>query len=301
MTSIHVFGRQIYDSDNQFFFQGKYTLPLDGALRDSELWQESGDIASLEDLAALPNLTVLSLYRQNIEDLAPLKGRKLKQLGIGLNPVKDLSPLKNCKTLETLNLCGLTFENPEVLATLTRLKALDVSSTNFDTLALLVDLPLENLNLMDAPFVDEITFERMPHLKRLTLGQLRPEVAGHLGALPLETLTVTHAQGVSPRDLEGLTGLKQLSFRTEERLTLTGAPLHFQALESLELKGVRLESLACLSGLGGLQSLGIYESECLDYSGLEGLTALELIRANGGQIAALEAHYPAHPWALEET
>ena len=299
VTALHIFGSQIYDDDGQFWFLGENVFPYDAAMNARGLWRENGGIACLDDLKALPNLRALSLYRQDISDISALRGAKLQALGIGYNPVTDLSPLQGNPSLTSLNVCGLDLSDTGVLATLPHLRALSIAGTGVQTLAGLSGLPLEELNLVDVPFTDEASLEALKGLKALTLSKLWPSLVFHLAALDLETLAVTHAQGVSPRDLEALTGLKRLSYRTEQPVFLSAEPLRFPRLEVLELKGVTMNNLACLRGLSNLRTLGIYEVDCQDYSGLDALEHLETVWATPAQAAILDAQYPGHGWKVE--
>lgn len=299
VTALHIFGRQIYDDDGQFWFLGNHVFPYDAAVKARGLWQENGGIACLDDLKALPNLQTLSLYRQSISDISALRGTKLQALGIGYNPVTDLSPLAGNPNLTSLNVSGLALSDTDVIATLPHLRALFIGGTDIKTLAGLSGLPLEALNLADVPLTDEQSLEALKGLKSLTLSKLWPSLVPHLAALELETLEVTHAQGVSPRDLEALKGLKRLSYRTEQPVFLSARPLRFPHMEILELKGVSMNSLACLCALSSLRTLGIYEVDCQDYSGLDALTHLETVWATPAQAAILDAQYPGHGWKIE--
>ncbi|MBQ9039816.1 MAG: protein kinase [Clostridia bacterium] len=299
VTALHIFGSQIYDDDGQFWFLGENVFPYDAAMNARGLWRENGGIACLDDLKALPNLRALSLYRQDISDISALQDTKLQALGIGYNPVTDLSPLQGNPNLTSLNVCGLDLSDTGVLATLPHLRALSIAGTGVQTLAGLSGLPLEELNLVDVPFADEASLETLKGLKALTVSKLWPSLVPHLAALELETLAVTHAQGVSPRDLEALTGLKRLSYRTEQPVFLSAEPLRFPRLEVLELKGVTMNNLACLRGLSNLRTLGIYEVDCPDYSGLDALEHLETVWATPAQAAILDAQYPGHGWKIE--
>ncbi|MBQ6348239.1 MAG: protein kinase [Clostridia bacterium] len=299
VTALHIFGRQVYDDDGQFWFLGENVFPYDAAMNARGLWRENGGIACLDDLKALPNLRTLSLYRQRISDISALRGTKLQALGIGYNPVTDLSPLQGNPNLTSLNVSGLDLSDTGVLATLPHLRALSIAGTGVQTLAGLSGLPLEELNLVDVPFRDDASLEALKGLKALTVSKLWPSLVPHLAALELETLEVTHAQGVSPRDLEALTGLKRLSYRTEQPVYLSTEPLRFPRLEVLELKGVSMNSLSCLCALSSLRTLGIYEVDCQDYSGLEALEHLETVWATPAQAAILDAQYPGHGWKIE--
>ena len=299
VTALHIFGRQVYDDDGQFWFLGENVFPYDAAMNARGLWRENGGIACLDDLKALPNLRALSLYRQDISDISALRGAKLQALGIGYNPVTDLSPLAGNPNLTSLNVSGLDLSDTGVIATLPHLRALSIAGTGVQTLAGLSGLPLEELNLVDVPFRDDASLEALKGLKALTVSKLWPSLVPHLAALELETLAVTHAQGVSPRDLEALKGLKRLSYRTEQPVFLSARPLRFPHMEILELKGVSMNSLACLCALSSLRTLGIYEVDCQDYSGLDALEHLETVWATPAQAAILDAQYPGHGWKVE--
>lgn len=298
VTSIHIFGRQIYDDDSRFSFLGEFVFPLGDAIKGKGLWQQNGEIVCLNDLKALPNLREVCLYRQNISDLSPLRGMKLRGLGIGYNPVTDLSPLKGSETLEYLNVSCLDLADTDVIATLPRLRSLCLSATSIESLAGLERLPLEELNIADMPLADDVSLERLSSLKKLTVSQLRPAPLAHLSQLPLEELHVSNARGVSPRDLEILPDLIRLEYRTEESARIGGTPFSFPKLETLILKGVEADSLFCLSSLAALRTLGIYEVACADYRGLEALDRLETVFATADQAAALEKLYPGHEWAI---
>jgi len=299
VTALHIFGSQIYDDDGQFWFLGDNVFPYDASMKARGLWRENGGIACLDDLKALPNLQALSLYRQRIADISALRDTKLQALGIGYNPVTDLSPLAGNSHLTCLNVTGLALSDTDVIATLPRLRALFIGGTDIEILAGLSDLPLETLNLVDVPFTDDQSLAALEELKTLTLSKIWPSVVPHLAALELETLEITYAWGASPRDLEPLTRLKRLSYRTEQPVTLSAEPLRFPRLEVLELKGVSMESLGCLSALSNLRTLGIYEANCRDYSGLDALERLETVWATPEQAAILDAQYPGHRWKIE--
>ena len=92
VTSLHIFGKQIYTAENQIDFLGQFVWMKDPAMNSSGLFKENGGIVSLDDLALLPNLQELYLYGQSIEDISALKDTKIARIGIGHNPLTDLSP-----------------------------------------------------------------------------------------------------------------------------------------------------------------------------------------------------------------
>ena len=82
------------------------------------------DITDCEWAAFMPNLKYLILADGNISDLTPLKDlKKLEFLEIFLTPVKDLTPLLGCTALKDLNLC-YTYADPAPVAQMTGLERL---------------------------------------------------------------------------------------------------------------------------------------------------------------------------------
>ena len=293
MTALHIFGRQIYADDRQFFFIGQFTLPYDDSIRAAGLWEQNGGIRSLEDIAAMPNLRELSLYRQEITDISPLKNSRITRLGIGLNPVRDLTALMGQKTLTALNLTCLPIDDAAPIASVPNLTALCIGGTDITALRPLSHLPLRELNLVDLDIRDGACLDRFTGLGTLTVSKLYPGLLSQLSSLPLTSLTVTHAQdGISLQDLEVFPLLEQLSFSPDETGDVPGTPLRFPKMRALEIKNVRLESLRCLSAMPGLQTLSIREADCAGFDGLEALDALETIYCTEEQAGVLSAMYP---------
>ena len=79
---IDIYGKQVYQYEEQFWLRGEYDYAYIYDFQQSGLFEQNGEIASLEDVKALPNLTELSLYNQNISDIEALRGTKIAQLGL---------------------------------------------------------------------------------------------------------------------------------------------------------------------------------------------------------------------------
>ena len=154
MTSIYIFGRQIYADDAQFCFLGDFVLPYDPAVRASGLWTQNGGIRTLEDVRAMPNLRQLCLYRQEISDLSPLSGSGVERLGIGMNPVGDLSALEGNLRLTYLNLNSLPVSDAGQIASMKRLTSLVLAGTRITEISALSGLNLKELNLVDVDLRD---------------------------------------------------------------------------------------------------------------------------------------------------
>ncbi|MBR2571349.1 MAG: protein kinase [Clostridia bacterium] len=296
ISALHVFGKQIYRDDSEFWFLGEHAFPLDDSIGQAGLWRENGGIESLEDIRALPNLEELCLYRQNIRDLSPLKGRKLSRVGIGFNPLADLSPLSGSDSITSLNLCCLSPASLAPVRTLANLRELCVAGVPVGDLSLLSSLPITRLNLADASYSETGALAGFTSLQSLTLSKIYPGIPQQLADLPLRELEITHTWNVSLSDLKDLNGLERLSYATQEGETIGPEPLPFPNMREIDLKGVRLESLECLGQMTKLETLGIYESQTDDFRGLEKLPALRTVYANEAQKAVLEKTYPDRRW-----
>ena len=300
VTSLHIFGKQVYTDEAQFLFQGNYVFSKDAGFRESGLWEENGQIESLADLNAMPNLTEACIYRQNITDIEELKGTQIPYLGLGYNPLTDLSPLKDNANIQGINLSCLPELDYDTLATLSGLSELIISGMGEEDLSPLSHLPLRTLNISDTWFTEDATVLSFTGLEKIVLSNLYPDLLSYLKELPIRDLETTRVQGLTLRDLQALPLLQRLCYRTgQETLEeLTGEPLSFPELIELDMKGLAIESLTCLSELHALERVGIYESQIQSYEGLESLPSLTDIWALPEQKEQLNTLYPENTWQI---
>ena len=143
-----------------------------------------GPLASLEDLAAMPNLEQVCLAAEEIrdieilseldelnkveikhnyvEDITPLAGKeKLTSVGINDNPVEDISPLASCSNLAFLDLCDVQSYDPKYLSELGDFNYLDLSNPTESYRYLgsknIVNLRLAWTDLTSLDVLDEVT------------------------------------------------------------------------------------------------------------------------------------------------
>lgn len=301
VESLHIFGRQLYDDESQIWFLGGDVYVRDDAMRDAGLWAENGGIRSLEDLKRLPNLREACLYRQQISDLSPLADTGVTRLGVGYNPLTDLSPLAGNGDIIYLNVSGLDLRSAEPLLALPNVGILIVSGVPLQSLEGLEALPLSELNLYGVPAEDLEVLARMDGLDTLTLGELDADTVDILAGTGLEWLTVTHATGTPLRALEAIPALKGLYYYTDEPMELDAAPLRFPNLLWTDLKNLRMASLECLGELQKLEILCVYASEFDSCEGLDALPALQTIYCTAAQAAAIRERYPDNGWDLRIT
>lgn len=300
VRSIRVYGKQIYDEEGQIDFLGPFVRMVDPELNAFGLWTENGQIASLEDLEAMPNLETLYLYNQQLSEIEALRGRNLSMIGIGNNPLTDLSPLSGMTSVQSLNLCNLLVGNLESLRELTGLKSLNISGTQVNDLGPVENLPIEQMNLFYIPLENYSRLTRMPALKEVTINKLTPELLLTFSDVShLNTLTVTHANGVPLEDVQILQKLEHLYYYADSSYSVDAdVRLNFPEMKWLDVKNIRLPSLQILSGLSNLETLLIYSSEIEDYSGLEELGKLKTIHCSANQTEKIRRLYPEKEWEL---
>ena len=295
VTSIHIFGKQLYSREDEFLFQAEYVIPINTTLRDSGLWEENGGIESLSDLKALPLLKELCLYRQNISSLEGVDLDQITYLGIGYNPISDLSPLDGCESLKGLNISCLKGISLDPVETLPNLEELVIAGFEELDLRDFASLPLVSINIMSSWFKDDEVLLSIPSLRKITLSKLYPGLVYLLSQMEITDLLAVNAEEITLRDLETIPTLENLTYRVNPnfgREYLGREPLRFPNMKELILKEVTIESLESLSELTHLQTLGIYDCDCLSYEGLSSLTELRLIYATPEQQEALRQAYP---------
>ncbi len=294
VTGIHIFGEQIYHSEDDLWQTGDLPYFWDSDIQSQGRFRHNGGIVSLEDIRMLPNLRELCVYNQKIEDLSPLKGMKLLGLGIGFNPVRDISPLEGMP-LRYLHIGGLDLADADALATLKDLTSLNMIGTDVQTPPPLQGLGIRELSLSQA----DASLAAMVTLRKVTLALLTQEAADALALVPLEDLTVLHAGSVPFSEMGRFSMLSRLSFYGDD-MTFDGEePVPFPHLRWLDIKHLKVRSLKFLSDMPEMKMLHIYELDCKSYEGLEELKGIELLVCNASQKAELEKAYPSAPWRLE--
>lgn len=301
IEQIHIYGRLIYEDDSQFWFLGDQPYARDGSMNKA-LWSENGGIVSLRDISLLLNLQELCLYHQNITDLSPLRGTKLTGLGLGYNPITDLSALSGCSSLTYLNLACLPADISETLSTLPCLARLNLSGVPVKSLRSLEALPLTELNLYGIGEGGSVSkdvwqsLSRIRTLKKLTINKLDWNILDGLAASTVTDLEVTHANGIPFGELQRIKSLRSLYFYSDDHEAIGSDAFDFPDLSWLDIKNTVIDSLDCLSGMKQLRHLFIYASVCRDYSGLDALPDLTDIYCTPEQKSALQSLYPDAGW-----
>ncbi len=246
VEALHIFGRQIYQEEAQVWFLGGYPYLRNDQMRDAGLYEENGGIASLEDLALLPNLREVCLYRQQISDISFLQNTAIPRLGLGDDPITDLSPLKNNPHIEYLNLFCLNANIEDTVSTLPHLTKLDLSGAMLSSFDCLQGLPLTEINLFDTGMRQSWeSLSGLRSLRAITIGSLNWDILNAVLNMPqLEELTITKAGGITLERLSALPNLRRLYFyQSHEPYRASDVPLRFPCVTFLYGKNLLLESV----------------------------------------------------------
>ena len=216
-------------------------LPDDIPLTQLEMKRLTGlDAADsqLTDLTGLEhamNLTWLDLGVNEIRDISPLAGLiRLEALWIFANPLSDLSPLANLVNLKTLDLGVCQIANIRPLANLRNLEILRLDSNLIEDIAPLSNLMmLTELGLADNRIADISSLTNLRNLEILRLHYNQIQDITPLANLKNLTelwLTANRIVDISP--LENLTTLEEL--RIQNNPIIDSSPLDALSLSHFE-------------------------------------------------------------------
>ena len=171
ITEITIWGEKIVENGDNIVWESLPSNYVSAVIIDDVRYTRRGEIDTLEDLENMHNLYTLTLVKQKITDLSPIKNLSIVHLFLNDNAIEDMSSLKDMNSLYTLEVGGNPISDFSVISDLTNLGELDISDTNFtDEMSLLGDysgiklLIAKNLNLSNIDFL-----ENSHQLERLNL------------------------------------------------------------------------------------------------------------------------------------
>lgn len=292
VSSLHIFGLQIYSDDSEIWFKGEYPWFYDNETRESGLYLQKGPISSLEDILHMPNLMTLSLYGQQISDVSLLENTSIKQLGLGYNPLTDLTPLQGNSSIYSLNLASLDISDTDIISTLPNLTSLNISDTGICSLKDLKNCPLKELNLFQLDLADYRELCQFRSLKKLELHSLSTDILDEIQGLPITDLSFYYSHDLVLDELSCLPNLEILFFTGDRSTVFRSDTPNLPKLSSLNLVYVSLEDFNGLTSLDALTTLYIYEADCQSYDGLNQIENLRTIVCTEEQKNAIQQQYP---------
>jgi len=253
------------------------------------------NIKSLSGWAVLKNLTELDLtgwiipdlFPSPLTDVSPLKELKsLATLDLNFTKVSDVSPLKGLTNLTTLNLMNTKVSDVAPLKELTNLTTLNLNGTQVSDVS-----PLKGLKNLNKLFLEGTKVSDASPLKELTnLSSLNLDGTQVSDVSPLQELTNlkhlelggTKASEVSP--LERLTNLTELNLG-DTKVSDVSPLRDLRKLKELNLRGTKVSDASPLKELTDVAKLGLAGTEVSDVSPLQRLKDLKELFLDGSKVS----------------
>ncbi len=300
VTALHIYGKQIYQYEEQFWLRGEYDYAYIYDFQQSGLYEQNGGIASLEDVKALPNLTELSLYNQNISDIEALRGTKIARLGLAHNPITSLAPLRGNSSIQYLNISCLPLESLSDVATLSGLRELNISDMHINSVEILTSLPLRRIQMYGVTLRNIWELSRMTELETVELQNLDQEGVNALSMLQhLTSLTVTHPMGLPLKALEPLNLLEKLYFYGGETAVPEDGAVNLPHLHSLDMANGQFSDFRWLGGMPELREVYFLNAQVGSLKGLDSAPLLMNIYCGEPLASQIREAYPDQNWNVQ--
>lgn len=223
----------------------------------------------------------------------------MTQLDLAGNEIVDLTPIKNCKKLEKLDLSSQfsSLEYRELsdispLANLTNLKVLRLKSNDIQDVSVLKNLTnLEELDLFGNRKIKSIEgFEKLTNLKKLFLNRTRSikDITPLKECKNLQQLSI---QGNKVDNIDALKdhkNLEKLDISSNNIKDITAISSSVNLTELLA-SGNKIENILAIKDLVNLKTLHISENKISDISSLEKLTNLTDLDLSNNPISSVDA------------
>lgn len=222
----------------------------------------------------------------------------MTQLDLAGNEIVDLTPIKNCKKLEKLDLSSQysTSQYKELsdispLANLTNLKVLKLKTNDIQDVSVLKNLiNLEELDLFGNRKIKSIEgFEKLTKLKILLLNRTRSikDITALKECKNLQQLSI---QGNKVDNIDALKdhkNLEKLDISSNNIKDITAISSSVNLTELLA-SGNKIENILAIKDLVNLKALHISENKISDISSLEKLTNLTDLDLSNNPISSID-------------
>ncbi len=251
---------------------------------------EWGEILYLSDISDFQYFTgceKVQLYYQDVSDLSPLRNMKtLASLDVTGNPVTDFSPLLELDALHTLIVNETGLSDLSGLSGLTQLTELRASINSITDLGPLSEMTNLRTLWISANSISDLTpLAGLEHLMNLYIGG--NELSDLTPLSELENLSTLSIWSNNITDLSPLSGLTQLEELDLSNNAVTDlSPLsNLTNLSELSFNFNEVSDLSPLSGLTSLRELSLQENRVSDLSPLSGLPFLSKLNLTDNPIS----------------
>lgn len=241
---------------------------------------DSGDIFTLEDIAAMPNLHTLALCNHEISDLSPLADSKIERLALRGNNISDITPLARCASLSELFIGNNPVSVITPLLECKQLSALEIGKTRVNNFDVILKLPeLSSLNITMCDYLTDFSpLAEMDGLRDLRIFPANKDTMDIIcGLTGLVELVVWCSDDVE--DFEGIAKLKNLQHLLIDPLG-EKTVLSFDGIEKLprlyymHIGGAKGSDISALAKSRSLSCIIFYDCDIEDYSALAELDTL---------------------------
>lgn len=293
IKELHIFGLLIYEDESEVWLHGSYPWFYDETTRQDAAWQGSGTIRSLKDIENMPNLETLCLYNQQITDISCLADTTVSCLGLGYNPISDLSPLSGNPNIQTLLIPGLELTDVSVPASMPHLTRLNISATGIRSIKPLSGSPVRELDLFELMLDDYSELHLLPDLQKLDLNHMTVSIMEQLAGLELTELAFYYSDSFALADIRSLPDLQKLTFFGDQGpFYQTNDKIDLPNLKELTLSYTQISDFRKFDGLPNLETLIILNADCLSYDGLAELPSLRNIICTEDQKTKIQSSFP---------
>lgn len=273
VTSIKMVGNTSFEKEQRVKI---YTY---GTLIQVDLKENTdyGQIVSLEDITAMPNITELILCNQHIIDISPLRKSKIKKLFLHGNNISDISPLSECHYLEKLIISNNSISDFSPLINCDSLVFLNIGANSINDLKDIADIKsLRELSIHDCSGLTD--YSALNEMNKLDTLSIRPVNGTAFDAISKMTeLTWLGIWDMEEEaDLNKLSGLKKIEglFMDEINVRSLEGMEKLTRLKRLSLYNIEAENLYPLTKPENLHTLELVGGRFDDYSDIKDMPGL---------------------------
>ena len=291
------------------YTERRYKYPLSGdiLMEAHQRRGRLGGITSLEDMKYFKNMRKLGLVAQNITDVSPLSELPLEALWLGINPIRDISPLRDCVTLSELYLDSTNIADISPLENLTNITRIALDYTDITDLSPLKGMALTELYIQS--YVQEIQTKRdysifagMPLQQLIAMNLGSNQINDICEIKSLVYLFAVHSDGIDDFErFAKMSSLKHIVLFDTNIGSLSGVE-KMPNLEELDFGANRYEmvlDIAPLIKAPKLKIVAIRGVEVIDYSPLLEIPNLEVVEIHREQAEKIYEAIPNPPFAIK--
>ena len=197
---------------------------LEHAIHIRELNLLYNKVSDITPLSKLTHLRDLYITSNQVRDITPLKDLDIYRLGIGENPISDITVTLSLKNLGSLSLSSNPIRDISPLWELTQLQNLSIRFMKIDDISPLAKFTKLTLLQLDDNGISDITpLSKLTHLERLTIW--RNPVTDVSPLAELANLTRLHLEGLPIKNRKPLLTLLRKNPDIKIYLKFGGEPL----------------------------------------------------------------------------